>query len=98
MIFMLVVITIYLFDIIQSHSQQVASLAGPDLDLLHGLTGNVGLYCTAIQVIAVGGNSCNAMPACCSNDKIVSHPKFMSWRSTYISCLEWCYNCRMQSH
>ncbi|KAF8697512.1 hypothetical protein AX14_001352 [Amanita brunnescens Koide BX004] len=53
-----------------SHSQQVETLAGQDVDLLRGLTGNVGLGCTVIGAVGLGGNSCSAQPACCSNNKI----------------------------
>ncbi|KAF8895187.1 fungal hydrophobin-domain-containing protein [Infundibulicybe gibba] len=32
------------------------------------LTGQVGVSCSPLNVIGVGGNSCSAQPVCCSNN------------------------------
>ncbi|KAF9442647.1 fungal hydrophobin [Macrolepiota fuliginosa MF-IS2] len=33
-----------------------------------GVTGLIGLGCSPIDVLAVGGNSCNAQPVCCTGN------------------------------
>ncbi|EIN10141.1 hydrophobin-251, partial [Punctularia strigosozonata HHB-11173 SS5] len=52
----------------ESHSDVVStlvSLLGIDLS---GVTGQVGMNCSPISGVGVGGNSCNAAPVCCENN------------------------------
>ncbi|KAK7460516.1 hypothetical protein VKT23_009236 [Stygiomarasmius scandens] len=56
--------------------QSVQSATSPVVSLLLGLLGvvlgdlnlDVGLTCSPISVIGVGGNSCTAQPVCCQNN------------------------------
>ncbi|KAL9716598.1 hypothetical protein Ac2012v2_001046 [Leucoagaricus gongylophorus] len=56
-------------DRIGSIFGQGGLLGGINLDdFLNGLTGQVGVQCTPINVIGLGGNSCSAQPTCCTGN------------------------------
>ncbi|KAF9005207.1 fungal hydrophobin-domain-containing protein [Cyathus striatus] len=46
----------------------IAGLLGLLGVALQGLTGQVGVTCSPIDVIGLGGNSCTAQPVCCTNN------------------------------
>ncbi|KAF4621440.1 hypothetical protein D9613_000152 [Agrocybe pediades] len=46
----------------------VASLLGLLGIAVGSVTGLVGLNCSPLSVIGVGGNSCSAQPVCCTNN------------------------------
>ncbi|KAF9003077.1 fungal hydrophobin-domain-containing protein [Cyathus striatus] len=56
--------------------QSVQSSSNPAVSTLLGLVGavvqgaavQVGLTCSPISIIGVGGDSCSAQPVCCSNN------------------------------
>ncbi|KAF9007183.1 fungal hydrophobin-domain-containing protein [Cyathus striatus] len=54
---------------VQSASSSIVStllgLLGIDLS---GVTAQVGVTCSPISVVGVGGNSCTAQPACCTDN------------------------------
>ncbi|EJD00400.1 hydrophobin-251 [Fomitiporia mediterranea MF3/22] len=49
-------------------SPAVAGLLGLLGIVVQDVTAQVGVTCTPISVIGVGGNSCNAQPVCCENN------------------------------
>ncbi|KAF8870878.1 hydrophobin-251 [Infundibulicybe gibba] len=51
-----------------SSNTDLASLAGLLGIDLGSITGLVGLSCSPISVAGIGGNSCSAQPACCTNN------------------------------
>ncbi|KAF5354774.1 hypothetical protein D9756_005705 [Leucocoprinus leucothites] len=52
----------------QSGSTQVNQLAGLLGIVLPTIQGLVGLNCSPLNVIGLGGNSCSSQPVCCSNN------------------------------
>ncbi|KAF9007184.1 hydrophobin-263 [Cyathus striatus] len=54
---------------VQSASSSIVSvllgLLGIDVS---GVTGQVGVTCSPISVVGVGGNSCTAQPVCCTGN------------------------------
>lgn len=56
--------------------QSVQNVNSPEVQSLLGLLGivagdikgQVGINCNPVSVIGVGGNSCTAQPACCTNN------------------------------
>ncbi|THV02187.1 fungal hydrophobin [Dendrothele bispora CBS 962.96] len=56
-------------DSVQSASEpSVATLLGLLGVAVQSVTGQVGVTCTPISVIGVGGNSCSAQPVCCQDN------------------------------
>ncbi|KAF4621007.1 hypothetical protein D9613_000979 [Agrocybe pediades] len=51
-----------------STSTTVASLAGLLGIDLGSITGLVGLSCSPLNILGVGGNSCSAQPVCCTGN------------------------------
>lgn len=61
--------TSYCCNSVQSTNDPVVSqLAGLLGVVLNGAQGQIGLTCTPISVIGVGGNSCSAIPVCCTGN------------------------------
>ncbi|KAJ3576502.1 hypothetical protein NP233_g381 [Leucocoprinus birnbaumii] len=52
----------------QANSTTVNQLAGLLGLVLGPITGLVGLGCSPIDVLGVGGNSCSAQPVCCTGN------------------------------
>ncbi|KDR74251.1 hypothetical protein GALMADRAFT_157512 [Galerina marginata CBS 339.88] len=56
-------------DSVQSATSPSAIAALALVDVVVGsVTGLVGITCSPISAIGVGGNSCSAQPVCCSNN------------------------------
>ncbi|KAL1713286.1 fruiting body protein SC1 [Schizophyllum commune] len=53
----------------KSDDKQVTNLLGPLGLSLGSVTGLVGLNCSPLSVIGVGGNSCSSQTVCCTGDK-----------------------------
>ncbi|TFK64404.1 fungal hydrophobin [Pluteus cervinus] len=54
---------------VQSSNDQGVQLLTSLLGIaLGGATGQVGINCTPVSVLGVGGNSCSAQPVCCTNN------------------------------
>ncbi|KAF5348044.1 hypothetical protein D9758_010071 [Tetrapyrgos nigripes] len=54
---------------VQSGSSSTATTLAGLLGIVIGdITAQVGITCTPISVIGVGGNSCTAQPVCCTNN------------------------------
>ncbi|KAK7460985.1 sc3 hydrophobin [Stygiomarasmius scandens] len=51
-----------------ANSSSLAGLLGILGAVLGPITGQVGVTCSPISVIGVGGNSCTAQPVCCENN------------------------------
>ncbi|KAF8994997.1 fungal hydrophobin-domain-containing protein, partial [Cyathus striatus] len=51
-----------------SLSDPVSLLLGLLGVVVSGLTGQVGVTCSPISVVGVGGNSCTAQPVCCTDN------------------------------
>ncbi|KAF5361841.1 hypothetical protein D9756_002077 [Leucocoprinus leucothites] len=49
-------------------SPAVTTLAAALGVVVQGVTGLVGLTCSPIDIIGVGGNSCTAQPVCCTGN------------------------------
>ncbi|KAF9002208.1 fungal hydrophobin-domain-containing protein [Cyathus striatus] len=49
-------------------SKEVTTLAGLLGIVLTGVTGLVGVNCSPISGVGVGGTSCNAQPVCCNGN------------------------------
>ena len=43
----------------------------PDANKTHTINALLGVGCSPISVIGVGGNSCSANPVCCTNNAVV---------------------------
>ncbi|GLB42284.1 putative hydrophobin [Lyophyllum shimeji] len=52
----------------QAGNPVVGILSGLLGVVLPSLTGQVGLNCSPLNVIGIGGNSCNAQPVCCTGN------------------------------
>ncbi|KAK7444490.1 hypothetical protein VKT23_015171 [Stygiomarasmius scandens] len=52
----------------EANSSGLAGLLGLLGVVLGPITGQVGVTCSPISVIGVGGNSCSAQPVCCENN------------------------------
>ncbi|EEB92853.1 hypothetical protein MPER_08575 [Moniliophthora perniciosa FA553] len=50
------------------NSPSVAGLFGVLGVVVQGVTGQVGVTCSPISILALGGNSCNAQTVCCENN------------------------------
>ena len=57
--------------LLQASNPLVGILAGLLGVVLGPITALVGVNCSPISVIGVGGNSCNANPVCCTNNAVV---------------------------
>ncbi|KAF8991434.1 fungal hydrophobin-domain-containing protein [Cyathus striatus] len=54
---------------VQEASNPVVGLLAGLLGLVLGpITGQVGLTCSPLSVIGIGGNSCTAQPVCCTGN------------------------------
>jgi len=57
---------------IQPSSTQGSLLLGLLGIILQDLNLNIGIGCSPISVVGVGGNACTATPVCCQNNNFVS--------------------------
>nr|CAC86006.1 hydrophobin 3 [Dictyonema glabratum] len=55
-------------SISSSSNSGTASLLGPLGLVLSGLNIPIGVTCTPISLLGIGGNSCSANPVCCQNN------------------------------
>ncbi|KAF8159213.1 hydrophobin-263 [Crassisporium funariophilum] len=61
--------TISCCNSVQQASNPVVGLLAGLLGIVLGpITGQVGLNCSPLTVIGVGGNSCSAQPVCCTGN------------------------------
>ncbi|KAF8980739.1 fungal hydrophobin-domain-containing protein [Cyathus striatus] len=51
-----------------ANSPSIATLLGLLGVVIGSVTGQVGVTCSPISVIGVGGNSCTAQPVCCTGN------------------------------
>ncbi|KAF9560603.1 fungal hydrophobin [Agrocybe pediades] len=51
-----------------ANSSSIAGLLGLLGIVVSSVTGLVGVTCSPLSVIGVGGNSCSAQPVCCTNN------------------------------
>jgi hypothetical protein len=58
---------------LQSDSPEAAGLLSI-LDVVLGAVTTVGLGCSPLSAVGLGGNSCSASPVCCENNSFVSTP------------------------
>ncbi|KDR81105.1 hypothetical protein GALMADRAFT_20915, partial [Galerina marginata CBS 339.88] len=51
-----------------ANSPSIAGILGLLGIVVGSITGQVGVTCSPISAVGVGGNSCAAQPVCCSNN------------------------------
>ncbi len=73
-------LTVSLFKSNETAISTLLGLLGLDVS---SITGQVGLQCSGISAVGLGGNSaCSAQPVCCQNNNVVSHWPFIErWDS-----------------
>lgn len=57
----------------QANSNSISTLLALLGISVGDITGLVGVSCSPISVVGIGGNSCSAQPVCCSNNNFVSY-------------------------